>query len=128
MHTSKPTVALPSGSSGYTSMAAVRSIIATIPGVDSTETPIVPPTSVSSGPSTVNSCSFVMPGASDMSHASYPRAMYDDRHNQLGGRAPMPMIEVTAPAGAIPPEGRDELLEELAGTLLRWEGAPDTEF
>jgi phenylpyruvate tautomerase PptA (4-oxalocrotonate tautomerase family) len=40
----------------------------------------------------------------------------------------MPMIEVTAPAGAIAPEAREDLLEELAGTLLRWEGAPDTEF
>jgi phenylpyruvate tautomerase PptA (4-oxalocrotonate tautomerase family) len=40
----------------------------------------------------------------------------------------MPMIEVTAPAGAVPSEAREELLEELAGTLLRWEGAPDTEF
>jgi phenylpyruvate tautomerase PptA (4-oxalocrotonate tautomerase family) len=40
----------------------------------------------------------------------------------------MPMIEVTAPEGAIPHDAREELLEELAGTLLRWEGAPDTEF
>src|SRR3954449_1759858 len=40
----------------------------------------------------------------------------------------MPMIEVTAPAGAIPAEVREELLEELAGRLLHWEGAPDTEF
>jgi phenylpyruvate tautomerase PptA (4-oxalocrotonate tautomerase family) len=40
----------------------------------------------------------------------------------------MPMIEVTAPAGAIAPEAREELLEELAGRLLHWEGAPDTEF
>src|SRR4051812_33114634 len=40
----------------------------------------------------------------------------------------MPMIEVTAPAGAIPAEAREELLDELAGRLLHWEGAPDTEF
>jgi phenylpyruvate tautomerase PptA (4-oxalocrotonate tautomerase family) len=40
----------------------------------------------------------------------------------------MPMIEVTAPAGAIAPDARDELLDELAGRLLHWEGAPDTEF
>ena len=40
----------------------------------------------------------------------------------------MPMIEVTAPAGAIAPAARDELLDELAGRLLHWEGAPDTEF
>jgi phenylpyruvate tautomerase PptA (4-oxalocrotonate tautomerase family) len=42
--------------------------------------------------------------------------------------AAMPMIEVTAPAGAIAPDSREELLEELAGRLLQWEGAPDTEF
>ena len=40
----------------------------------------------------------------------------------------MPMIEVTAPAGAIAPDAREELLDELAGRLLHWEGAPDTEF
>ena len=40
----------------------------------------------------------------------------------------MPMIEVTAPAGAIPASAREELLDRLAGTLLHWEGAPDTEF
>src|SRR3954452_17731392 len=40
----------------------------------------------------------------------------------------MPMIEVTAPAGAIPADALEELLEELAGRLLHWEGAPDTEF
>jgi phenylpyruvate tautomerase PptA (4-oxalocrotonate tautomerase family) len=40
----------------------------------------------------------------------------------------MPMIEVTAPAGAIDAGARDELLDELAGRLLHWEGAPDTDF
>ena len=40
----------------------------------------------------------------------------------------MPMIEVTAPAGTIAPEAREELLDELSGRLLHWEGAPDTEF
>ena len=40
----------------------------------------------------------------------------------------MPMIEVTLPAGAIAPEARDALLDELAGKLLAREGAPDTEF
>jgi len=40
----------------------------------------------------------------------------------------MPMIEVTAPAGAIAPDAREELLDQLAGRLLHWEGAPDTEF
>jgi phenylpyruvate tautomerase PptA (4-oxalocrotonate tautomerase family) len=42
--------------------------------------------------------------------------------------AAMPMIEVTAPTGAIASESREELLDELAGRLLHWEGAPDTEF
>src|SRR3954466_10849194 len=56
--------------------------------------------------------------------------MYDDRHS----RCPrpevfaMPMIEVTAPTGTIAPEAREGLLDELAGRLLHWEGAPDTEF
>lgn len=40
----------------------------------------------------------------------------------------MPMIELTAPAGAIDPDARDALLDELAGRLLHWEGAPDTDF
>src|SRR4051812_45262496 len=34
-----------------------------MPGVESTDTPIVPPTSVSRRPSTVKSCSLVMPGS-----------------------------------------------------------------
>src|SRR4051812_11017886 len=101
-----------------------------MPGVERTETPIVPPTSVSRRPSTVNSCSLTIPDASDMRHASYSPPMYDDRHNRR--RCPeetaMPMIEVTAPEGTIAPEAREELLEELAGRLLHWEGAPDTEF
>jgi phenylpyruvate tautomerase PptA (4-oxalocrotonate tautomerase family) len=57
--------------------------------------------------------------------------MYDDRHSRRPRRSEelaMPMIEVTAPAGAIAPESREELLDELAGRLLHWEGAPDTEF
>lgn len=40
----------------------------------------------------------------------------------------MPMIELTAPAGALAPGAADELLDELAACLLRWEKAPDTEF
>lgn len=40
----------------------------------------------------------------------------------------MPMIDLTVPTGALEPEARESLLEELATTLLRWEGAPDTEF
>src|SRR5256885_2852222 len=40
----------------------------------------------------------------------------------------MQMTEAPAPAGAIAPDAREELLDELAGRLLHWEGAPDTEF
>jgi phenylpyruvate tautomerase PptA (4-oxalocrotonate tautomerase family) len=40
----------------------------------------------------------------------------------------MPMIELTFPRGAIAPEAREELLEELATKLLAAEQAPDTEF
>ena len=40
----------------------------------------------------------------------------------------MPMLELTYPKGAIAPEARDELLEELATKMLAAEKAPDTEF
>ncbi|QWF82656.1 tautomerase family protein [Amycolatopsis sp. CA-230715] len=40
----------------------------------------------------------------------------------------MPMIEVTVPEGAVEAAAAERLREELATTLLRWEGAPDTEF
>ena len=40
----------------------------------------------------------------------------------------MPMIELTYPKGAIEPDAREELLEELATKLLAAEKAPDTEF
>lgn len=40
----------------------------------------------------------------------------------------MPLIDLTVPAGALAPEAKESLLEELATTLLHWEGAPDTEF
>lgn len=38
----------------------------------------------------------------------------------------MPMIQLTAPAGALMPAGRDTIQKTLAAVLLRWEGAPDT--
>ena len=60
--TSKPTVALPSGRFSKARIEAQRSIIEIIPGVESTFTPIVPPTSVSSRPSAVNSSLRSMPG------------------------------------------------------------------
>lgn len=37
----------------------------------------------------------------------------------------MPMIQLTAPAGALTPAGRDTIQRRLATVLLRWEGAPD---
>ena len=40
----------------------------------------------------------------------------------------MPMIQLTAPAGALTREGRESIQRELATVLLRWEGAPDNEF
>lgn len=40
----------------------------------------------------------------------------------------MPMIRLTAPAGALTEEGRDSVQKDLAAVLLRWEGAPDTAF
>lgn len=40
----------------------------------------------------------------------------------------MPMIEVTVPAGALEATTARELQDELAGILLHWEGAPDSEF
>jgi phenylpyruvate tautomerase PptA (4-oxalocrotonate tautomerase family) len=40
----------------------------------------------------------------------------------------MPLLDLTYPKGAIAPEARAELLEELATKLLAAEKAPDTEF
>ena len=53
MQTSKPTVGRPSARCSAASRAAVRSIIAIIPGVERTRVGSVPPTSVSSPSSTV---------------------------------------------------------------------------
>jgi phenylpyruvate tautomerase PptA (4-oxalocrotonate tautomerase family) len=41
---------------------------------------------------------------------------------------PMPMLELTYPRGAIAPEARAQLLDELATKMLAAEKAPDTEF
>jgi phenylpyruvate tautomerase PptA (4-oxalocrotonate tautomerase family) len=38
------------------------------------------------------------------------------------------MIRLTTPAGALTKEGRASVQRDLAGVLLRWEGAPDTAF
>lgn len=40
----------------------------------------------------------------------------------------MPMITLTAPAGSLTAEGRENIQRELAHVLLRWEGAPDNAF
>ncbi|WBO61984.1 tautomerase family protein [Streptomyces camelliae] len=40
----------------------------------------------------------------------------------------MPMIRLTAPAGALTEEGRESVQRDLAAVLLKWEGAPDTAF
>jgi len=40
----------------------------------------------------------------------------------------MPMLELTVPEGALSEESKRELPGEMAAALLRWEGAPDTEF
>ncbi|QNP68727.1 tautomerase family protein [Streptomyces roseirectus] len=40
----------------------------------------------------------------------------------------MPMIRLTVPAGALTETGRASVQRDLAGVLLRWEGAPDTAF
>ncbi|MFG2193976.1 4-oxalocrotonate tautomerase family protein [Streptomyces sp. NPDC048639] len=40
----------------------------------------------------------------------------------------MPFIQLTAPEGALTPEGRETIRTTLARLLLRWDGAPDTAF
>ena len=40
----------------------------------------------------------------------------------------MPMIDVTYPEGALAPDARANLIEDLTTSLLRAERAPDTEF
>src|SRR6185312_16940493 len=40
----------------------------------------------------------------------------------------MPIFEVTYPEGALTPDARSKLMEDLTTALLRAERAPDTEF
>jgi phenylpyruvate tautomerase PptA (4-oxalocrotonate tautomerase family) len=40
----------------------------------------------------------------------------------------MPKMDLTIPEGALSPEAKSKLPSEMAAALLRWEGAPDTEF
>jgi hypothetical protein len=61
--TSNPTVARPSGRCSSDRIAEQRSIIAIIPGVESTLLPIEPPTSVSKRSSTTKVSSRLIPGS-----------------------------------------------------------------
>jgi phenylpyruvate tautomerase PptA (4-oxalocrotonate tautomerase family) len=40
----------------------------------------------------------------------------------------LPKLDLTIPAESLTEDARRELARELGATLLRWEGAPDTEF
>jgi len=40
----------------------------------------------------------------------------------------VPLIDLTMPAGTLDAERRGALVQRLGETLLRWEGAPDTDF
>jgi phenylpyruvate tautomerase PptA (4-oxalocrotonate tautomerase family) len=40
----------------------------------------------------------------------------------------MPMLELTYPEGALQPDARALLVEQLTAALMRWEGGPDTAF
>jgi phenylpyruvate tautomerase PptA (4-oxalocrotonate tautomerase family) len=40
----------------------------------------------------------------------------------------MPKLDLTIPADSLSEDSRQELARDLGATLLRWEGAPDTEF
>lgn len=40
----------------------------------------------------------------------------------------MPMFDLTYPEGALRAEARGPLVEQLTAALMRWEGAPDTDF
>jgi phenylpyruvate tautomerase PptA (4-oxalocrotonate tautomerase family) len=40
----------------------------------------------------------------------------------------MPKLDLTIPAESLDDQARQELARELGATLLRWEGAPDTDF
>ena len=40
----------------------------------------------------------------------------------------MPRVELTYTAGALSDDAKQELPPQLAESMLRWEGAPDTEF
>jgi phenylpyruvate tautomerase PptA (4-oxalocrotonate tautomerase family) len=56
---------------------------------------------------------------------------YDEHHSTVGGprtEGPMPLIDLTIPEGALAPDDRSALVDELTTVLLRAERAPDTDF
>jgi phenylpyruvate tautomerase PptA (4-oxalocrotonate tautomerase family) len=40
----------------------------------------------------------------------------------------VPLIDLTVPEGALTSEAREALLPDLVDRMLKWEGAPDTDF
>lgn len=40
----------------------------------------------------------------------------------------MPLVEITVPAGSVPPESIGSLQRNVAGSVLKWMGLPDTDF
>ncbi len=113
MHTSKPTVAWPSGRCSKASTEAQRSIIAIIPGVESTFTGSVPPTSVRSRSSTVNSSRRSMPGRER--HAPLAARAAAGRSSISGGAATgRPVASVCRPGG----ERRSSRIEMVALTTM----------
>jgi phenylpyruvate tautomerase PptA (4-oxalocrotonate tautomerase family) len=48
--------------------------------------------------------------------------------SELSYGAAMPKLDLTYPAGALSDDAKRGLPSQLAAALLRWEGAPDTEF
>jgi phenylpyruvate tautomerase PptA (4-oxalocrotonate tautomerase family) len=47
---------------------------------------------------------------------------------RLDQEAHVPKLDLTFPAGALSDDAKRELPRQLAAALMRWEGAPDTEF
>src|SRR4051794_18473775 len=129
-HTSKPTVALPSGRWEAARIAALRSIMAIIPGVESTETPIVPPTFVSRRSSTTNSDSRDMPGSSatgghrtSAPPGTTPRGHEQSRHGRpssvhADGHLPLPVPDHHDGPRAVRRVAQERLLSGPRGSSL----------
>ena len=118
--TSKPTVALPSGRFSNERIEAVRSIIAIIPGVESTRTPIVPPTSVTSRSSTVNSSERSMPG----SRLTRGRGGGCSAAGGSAGRGVASTRSMRPRRGPTPRRGRPSPARARAGPARRSRAAP----